>query len=103
MGRPIKEKWFGTDAGSLQLLCNTGTEAIRTIRSQVGNSKFETSTGIVKLVNKTATTLLGEASLVHNGKTVRKLTQYKVYYFDGTVGVWNDKTNVIGTFVPALV
>jgi hypothetical protein len=111
LGRPIQKKWFtakaGSVAGNLQVICNIGSGAeTKVIDSQVGTGKYRVDSGeIVKLVDKASGSLLeGEAVLEHDGKTVSKLNQYRVYYFDGSVsGVWRDTDgNVVGTFVPAL-
>lgn len=107
MGRPIKKSFFGSDANSLELSCNTGSVANRTIVAQKGTGKYQVnapSNNIVKLVNKTTGLLLGEASLVHDGKIVRKINQYVIFYFDGTTGAWRDSAgNLVGVFGPVVV
>lgn len=104
MGKPIKKKWFsakwGSIAGNLQLTTNAGDE---TIEKQVGTGVYEVASGRVKLVDSD-TPAAGEAKLSHDGKRVWKITQHRMYYFDGTEsGVWRDHDgNTVGTFLPAL-
>jgi len=110
MGRPIKSKWFtardGNAAGDLQLTISTGDEAII---KQTGTGVYEVASGRVKLIDGAPSVapsagVVGDAQLAHDGKNVRKLTQYRVYFFDGSdSAVWRDGDgNVVGTFVPAL-
>lgn len=104
MGRPIKKIWFtlkdGSVAGDLTVTTASGDEVIE---AQKGTGKYLVASGIVKLVDKTTGLTGNEASLQHEGKTVRKIAQYRLYYFDGTSAVWRDReANVIGTFIPAL-
>lgn len=111
MGRPIKKFWTtgkaGSIGGNLRLLCNTGSEETTTIQAQVGTGKYRVDTSnattVVKLVNKTSSPLEGEGILLIDGVPVRKLNQYRAYFFDGSDAIWRDGDgNVIGTFSPAL-
>lgn len=104
MGRPIKKKWFrardrGTNA-DLTVTTQSGDEPI--IR-QRGTGKYAVASNVVKLTDG-APGAADECRLQHEGKNVRKITQYKVYYFDGSLpAVWRDKdSNIVGTFIPAM-
>ena len=102
MGKSIKKIWYGNDNNSLQLNCNTGTVAVRYILAQKGTGKYKTPSGTVKLVNKTSGLNVGEASLEHNGKTVKKITQYRIYYFDNSPSeLWREGDgSLLGVFNP---
>ena len=110
MGRPIKRKFFtakyGSHEGNLQILTNMGVE---TVHRQKGTGVYDVDSGRYKLVDKTGGLDDGEASLQHDDgsgmRTVWKLNQYRVYYFDrdGEVdnAVWRDNDgNLVGTFDP---
>lgn len=104
MGRPIKKKWFrARDLGSNADLTVTTQSGNEPIIRQRGTGKYAVASGVVKLVDG-APGAPDECQLQHEGKNVRKITQYKVYYFDGSVpAVWRDKdSNIVGTFTPAL-
>lgn len=103
MGRPIKKKWFrakdlGTNA-DLTVTTQSGNEPI--IR-QKGTGVYDVASGRVKLVDG-APGAADECRLQHDGQNVRKITQYRVFYFSGGSAVWRDKdSNIVGTFIPAM-
>ena len=109
MGRPIKKKWFSakvgsTASGDLRLRTENGDF---TIRAQKGTGKYIVDDPAIAPNHVTLTddvTPTGvEAYLTHNGKSVRKITQYQMYYFDGTFGMWNDGSGTAtGTFDPTM-
>ena len=111
MGRPIKKKWFavksGSTAGDLQVTTTAGAQVIL---AQKGTGKYlvaddgSGNPGIVKLIDG-APTNVGEAQLQHDGKNVKKMNQYRVYYFDGSESaIWRTKDGSIsGVLNPAPV
>lgn len=109
IGRPIKGKWFtkrsGSTSGDMQLTTENGDFPIK---FQKGTGKYivddpAISPNHVTLVDDATPTGV-EAYLTHNGKSVRKITQYQMYYFDGTFGMWNDGSGTAtGTFVPPFI
>lgn len=111
MGRPIKKKWFTAKAGSvegnLQVTTTVGPEPII---KQTGTGVYEVASGRVKLMDGVpaiaadpATGVVGDAQLSHDGKNVSKIAQFRMNYFEGGSGQWNDGSGVvIGTLVPAL-
>lgn len=105
MGRPIKKSWFsvkeGSPDGDLTVTSFTGDEVVI---NQKGTGVYTVASGRVKLVDA-GTLVEGEAHLQHNGNYVRKLSQYRAYYFDAAVpdAVWrNGDGTAEGTFLPAL-
>lgn len=117
MGRPVQKKWFTTKAGSADGNLNvTTTSGDEPIIEQVGTGLYQVASGRVKLIEGTpsvapdpANGVVGDAQLIHNGRPVWKINQYRAYYFTdddpATVesDVWRDSDgNAIGTFVPAL-
>ncbi len=103
MGRPIKKKWFTAKDGATGDLTLTTTSGDEPIIKQTGSRKYDVASGRVTLTDGVPATAT-EGQLTHNGKNVSKITQYRMYYFDGTEsGVWRDGAgNVVGTLVPAL-
>lgn len=112
MGRPIKRKWFtakaGSVAGNLNLNVFTGSVVAEVIIRQKGTGVYLTASGRQKLKDGVPG-VEGDAQLTHDDgvgggvKSVRKIAQYRLYYFDGTSTVWRDKDgNVVGTFDPVL-
>lgn len=86
MGRPIKKIWFtvekGSTVGDLTLTTTTGDEPII---AQKGTGVYDVVSGRVKLVDKAAPTEDNEAVLLANGNRVRKITQYRMYFFDDSL------------------
>jgi len=122
MGRPIKKRYFSAKTGSIagDLTLTTGASGDEVVIKQTGTGVYEVASGRAKLTDPNApgyaavdpdssTGVVGTALLTHDNGTdgalnVRKISQYRVYYFDSAVGsaVWRDGDgNTIGTFVPA--
>jgi hypothetical protein len=113
MGRPIRKKWFtareGSNApGNLQVTTTSGAEPII---KQVGTGVYEVASGRVRLIDGApsvapAPGVVGDAQLQLDGTNVSKITQYRMYFFDGSSQEWRDKDNpinAIGTFTPPLL
>jgi hypothetical protein len=118
MGRPIKKKWFsardGSVEGDLQVTTAAGAEVIE---KQTGTGVYTVASGSVQLqdggaLDPAAPGVRGGATLqfdngVDGPQYVRKLNQFRVYYFDSAINggsdEWNDGSgNLTGTFTPPL-
>lgn len=106
MGRPIKKKWFtgreGTNVpGNLTVTTTNGAEVII---KQVGTGVYEVASGRVKLIDGApavapAPGIIGDAQLQADGLNVSKVTQYRMYFFDGGSVSWRDKEDPIAVTV----
>lgn len=117
MGRPIQKKWFtakdGSVAGDLTVLTTAGAKVIQ---KQTGTGVYVVDEGRVKLMDGApvvaadgANGIVGDAQLIHDGRNVRRINQFRLTYFpDGDAGtkddaVWRDTDGgIVGVFSPVL-
>lgn len=112
MGFAIKKKWFlarkGSASGNMAIRVaddGVGGTVDEVVIEQVGTGKYRTASGVYKLANDPATPYpAGVATLTHDGNYVKKVSQYKLYYFDPLVNPtqWQEKEtgDIIGVFAP---